>query len=308
MKILNKLTVAAALFGTALFADLNVAVTNIPQKVFVEKIGGENVNVDLLVPPGSNPHSYTPKPQQMKEMSKADIYFTIGIEFEKAWVPKFKALNKNMHVKSMQEGMDLIEFKDEHDDHEKHHDQQNHHEHSHEGIDPHVWTSPAAVKIMGKNILHELKELDPKNSAYYEKNYKSFLKYVEETDHKIKNILKDVPKGTKFMVFHPAFGYFAHQYGLKQVPIEVEGKEPKPKMLAYIIEEAKHDGIKTIITSPEFSDKAAKTLAKEIGGSVIKISPLNPKWSENLIKLAKSITEDHEYADHDEHNHKGHHH
>lgn len=293
-----------ALGASTLLADLNVMVTNLPQKVFVEKIGGEHVHVHSMVPPGSNPHNYKPKTSQMMELSKADLYFTVGIEFEEAWLPKLSAQNKKMKIAKMHEGVNMIEF-DEY--HEEHHGHKEEHHHHHEGIDPHSWMSPVAVKIMAKNILHELKHLDSGNANYYEKNYQTFLKEIKHTDHEIKHALEDVARGTEFMVFHPGFGYFAHQYNLIQVAIEVEGKEPKPKMLAKLIKEAQHERIKTVITSPEFSDKAAKVIAKEIGGSVVKISPISPNWSENLINLAKTIAADNAKRDHDtHHHHEGH--
>lgn len=268
----------------ALLAEVNVVTTIIPQKVFVEKIGGDYVNVQSMVPRGVAPPGYEPKPQQMVSVSKADVYFRIGTKFEEAWLSKIKAQNKEMPIKKMHEGVTLLTLGAH-----KHGDN---HEAQQERIDPHSWMSPGAVKIMAKNILNELKHLDSANTKSYEKNHDAFLKEVEETDQKIKNILKDVPKGTPFMVFHPAFGYFAHEYGLKQMAIEVEGKEPKPKTLTRLFEKAKQEGIKTIIVSPEFSDKAATTLAKEIDGSVVKISPLNPQWSKNVLKLANTIAKD----------------
>lgn len=306
MKKLSLGLVGLMLSASALLADVNVLVTNIPQKVFVEKIGGGHVNVEAMVPPGANPHTYKPKPQQMVSVSKADLYFTIGIEFEEAWMSKLSAQNKKMQIEKMHAGVTLLEFDnheedhdehehqdhhdhDKHDDHDKYAEHDDHGHHHHEGIDPHSWMSPSAVKIMAKNIVLALEHLDSKNASAYEKNYEMFLKEIEATDQAIKHELEHVKKGTKFMSFHPGFGYFAHEYGLEQIAIEFEGKEPKPKMLAHMIEEAKHEGIKTVITSPEFSDKAARTIAEAIGGSVVKLSPVSADWSENLINLAKII-------------------
>ena len=300
MKKLSLGLTGLMLSASTLLADVNVLVTNIPQKLFVEKIGGGHVNVEAMVPPGANPHTYKPKPRQMVSVSKADLYFTIGIEFEEAWMSKLSAQNKKMQIEKMHEGVTLLEFdnhEEEHDehghmDHDAHDEHDEHEHHHHEGIDPHSWMSPSAVKIMAKNILHALEHLDSNNAKAYKKHYEMFLKEIETTDHAIKHELKHVKKGTKFMVFHPGFGYFAHEYGLEQIAIEFEGKEPKPKMLAHMIEEAKHEGIKTVITSPEFSDKAAKTIAEAIGGSVVKLSPVSADWSENLINLAKIIAKD----------------
>ncbi|MEA3498973.1 MAG: zinc ABC transporter substrate-binding protein, partial [Campylobacterota bacterium] len=127
------------------------------------------------------------------------------------------------------------------------------------------------------------------NKLYYKANYEKFISKVEQTDKNIKNILKDLPKNSKFMVFHPAWGYFAAQYNLIQLAIEVEGKNPKPKTIAYLIEEAKEEKVKAIFTAPEFSTKIAKQIANELGIKVIKVSPLNPKWGKNLENLAIAI-------------------
>ena len=277
------------LFGliSFVYAELNTVVSILPQKTFAEAIGGEKINVALMVKPGNSPHSYEPKPSQMKEIAKADIYFAMGVEFENIWLSKFKAQNKQMQVIALDKGIEKSAIaKHSHDEH--HHDEHHGHE-KHEKLDPHVWTSPSNVKIVAKNIYDALVEKDAKNKSYYETNYKKFLKHIELTDKKIRQLFSNVDKGSKFMVFHPAWGYFAKDYGLVQVAIESGGKEPKPKHLAYLIKEAKEEKIRAVFTAPEFSDKAAKQIAKEVGVPVIKVSPLNPKWSQNLQRLAKAI-------------------
>ena len=132
-------------------------------------------------------------------------------------------------------------------------------------------------------------KIDSKNTPYYKTNYEKFLTHIEQTNTNIKNILKDIPHDSKFMVFHPAWGYFAKQYHLTQLAIEVEGKNPKPKAIAYLIEEAKEENVKAVFTAPEFSAKVATQISNEVGIKVIKVSPLNPKWSQNLENLARAI-------------------
>lgn len=264
------------------YAQVNAVVTIVPQQTFLEKIGGDLVNIEVMVKPGSDPHSYEPKPSQMKAISKADLYFAMGIEFEHAWLPKFNAQNQSMRIVFTQRGVDFIKL-------EK---RIYHGDHYHEGVDNHIWTSPRIVKIMTKNMVKALIRKDPKNKDIYAENLKKFHAEIDLLDSRLRQIFDPLPENTKFMIFHPAFEYFARDYGLKQIAIEYEGKEPKPKMLANIIKEAKKDGIKTIITSPEFSDKSAKTIAKEIGGSVVKLSPLAKNWSENLIRMAEIIAND----------------
>lgn len=159
----------------------------------------------------------------------------------------------------------------------------------HNEVDPHTWTSPSNVKIMAKNIYDALVKKDPINKSYYENNYNKFIEEIKQTDKKIKQIFNKLPKNSKFMVFHPSWGYFAKDYNLEQLSIEVEGKEPKPKMLKKIIEEAKEEKVKAIFTQKEFSDKSAKAIASQLNIKVIKETPLDPKWSENLIKMADTI-------------------
>lgn len=307
--MLKKLLIIAAGAGV-LMANVNAVVSILPQKTFLEKIGGDRVHVSFMVKPGSSPHSYEPKPSQMRDVAKADVYFSIGVEFEEAWLDRFSDQNPKMEIVATDKGIEKLEMAAHHHHEEEgeEHDHNEHDEglwekftdlflsnqedehHEHHGKDPHVWTSPSNVKIIAKNMYDYLVIKDGGNKAYYTKKYEAFLAEVDTTSREIKKILKN-KSGSKFMVFHPSWGYFAHEYGIIQLPIEVEGKNPKPKVLAYIIEEAREEGVKAVFTQPEFSDKSAKAIAKELGVEVVKTSPLSPKWSENLIKLAKAIAE-----------------
>ena len=253
------------IFGVVfLNAKINIVVSIPPEESFVKEIGKDKVNVEVMVKPGNSPHTYEPKPSQMREISNAKIYFAIGVEFEKAWLPRFANQNRNLKIIDISKGVKRY------------------------GKDPHIWTSPKNILLIGKNIEKSLIELDSKNLEFYEKNYKEFEKRVKDLQKRIKEILKDT-KDAKFMVFHPSWGYFAKEFGLKQLPIEIEGKSPKPKELIKIMKIAKKSGIKVIVTSPEFSDKAARVIAKELKIRVIKISPLSQNLEQNLLLLARSI-------------------
>ena len=162
-------------------------------------------------------------------------------------------------------------------------------EEEHHGKDPHVWVSPQNVKIMAKNIYNTLIKTDSKNKEYYKTNYDNFIKEIDLTDIRIKSILSVLPQNSKFMVFHPSWGYFAKDYNLEQLVIEVEGKEPKPKILQKIIKKAREEKVKAIFTQTEFSDKSARVIADELKIKVIKETPLAANWSQNLIEMAKSI-------------------
>ncbi|KYJ85980.1 metal ABC transporter solute-binding protein, Zn/Mn family [Sulfurovum riftiae] len=274
------------LLSTYIFSNINVVVSILPEKTFLKAIGGEKVNVALMVLPGNSPHTYEPKPSQMKEIAKADLYFAIGVEFEKVWLPKFRSLNTKMQIIDVTQGIEKLPMQAH-----EHHEEHAHHKHEgeHTGLDPHVWTSPANVQIIATNIFNALSKADPDNRNYYRQNLEVFMKQIAQTDQQIRNILKETPKGTKFMVFHPSWGYFAHAYGLIQLPVEVEGKSPKPRELIDLIKEARAEKIKAIFTQPEFSDAAAQTMANELKITVIKVSPLSTNWSENLLTIARSI-------------------
>ncbi len=255
------------IFNSFSYAKLNIIVSILPQQSFVNAIGKEKVNTTLMVKQGTSPHSYEPKPSQMKDISKADIYLAIGVEFEQTWLQKFANQNKNMNIIDISQNIKKNTKK----------------------LDPHIWTSPKNTKVIAKNILDTLVKFDVENKQYYTTNYNAFIKLIEQTDKNIKTILQNTPKNSKFMVFHPAWGYFAKDYNLIQMAIEVDGKNPKPKAIITLIKEAKAQKVKAILTAPEFSTKTAKQIAKAVGVPVIQISPLNKNWSQNLENLAQAI-------------------
>lgn len=292
---MKKITLIILLSTTYIFSNINAVVSILPEKTFVKAIGGDKVDVALMVQPGNSPHTYEPKPSQMIEVAKANLYFAIDVEFENVWLPKFKNLNPAMQIIDLADDITKIQMaknndgeKDEDENHGTHND-----EHKHEGEDPHIWTAPANVKIIAQNIYHALKQEDPENTNYYKKNLDLFLASVDETDKEIRKIFSSLKDGEKFMVFHPSWGYFAQAYHLEQIVVEVEGKEPKPKELIHLLEEAKEEKVKAIFTQPEFSDTVAKIIAKELQIPVVKVTPLAPNWSENLINIAKAIAGKH---------------
>lgn len=281
---MKKIILLTLLIHSFVFAKLNVAVSILPELTFLQAIGGDKINPILMVKPGNSPHDYEPKPSQMKEITKAQIYLAIDVEFEHIWLPKFQNLNPKMKIVDIADGVTKLSMEQHHHGETKHETD----EHKHGNSDPHIWTSPNNVKIIAKNIVDTLIKYDTSNKEYYTQNYKSFIQSIEDTQNTIHTILKD-KTNRKFMVFHPAWGYFAKEFHLQQLAIEAGSKNPKPKQIAYLIAEAKEENVQAVFTAPEFSEKVARQIALEIGVPVIKVSPLNPKWSENLINLAKAI-------------------
>jgi zinc transport system substrate-binding protein len=264
-----------------------------PQKYFVEKIGGSFVQVSVMVPPGANPHIYEPRPTQMTALSKSKIYFAIGVTFETVWLPKFAKLNPKMQIVHTDRGIDKMEMVAHHHEEEdvagdKDSAKSASLEESAGTLDPHVWVAPPEVRIIARNIQEALAEIDPANSGIYQSNLETFLKEIDKLDKDLTEIFKG-KKGLKFMVYHPAWGYFARAYGLEQVPVEIEGKEPKPGQLKDLITQSKKDGIKVIFVQPQFSTKSAETIAKAIGGQVIAADNLREDWERNLRVQAQKF-------------------
>ena len=306
------------LSGNILAADkLPVFVTIAPQKYFVQQIGKDLVDIQVMIQPGADPHMYEPKPQQMVAISRAKLYFAVGIEFEKAKLSKITAINPDMKVIHTDHGIEKLamEAHYHHNDGyaEDHHDNDDHHktEHDHEkvehheeaehghhaevehdkdhhedaGLDPHIWLSPPLVMNQAHTILEALQEADPQHRNVYEANFKTFTSQINQLDADLKKIFAG-KTGLQFIVFHPAWGYFAHAYGLKQVPIEIEGKDPKPAQLKELIQHARKNGIKVIFVQPQFSSQSAEVIAREISGQVAFADPLAEDWMTNLRQVA----------------------
>ena len=261
--------------------DLTVSI--MPQKYFVEKIGGKNVRVNVMIPPGVDLHSYEPKPQQLQALNNAEAYITVGVAFETAWMDRIKAANQTMLIIDSSQGIERIPMLEHH-----HEDGETHG--VEETLDPHIWLSPKLVKIQAQNIYNGLVKIDPQRQAEYQANLNQFITEIDQLDQQISQKLTPL-KNRKFMVFHPAWGYFAKDYNLEQQAIEVGGQEPSAAELADLISEAKQENIKIIFTQPEFSPRSAETIAQEIGGKVVMISDLDENWSDNLLKVSETLSQ-----------------
>ena len=273
-----------------LYAKPEISVSIVPQKYFLEKIVKDKFDINVMVKAGSSPHTYEPKTSQMKSLANSKIFFYTGIEFEKAWLDKFKKSAPNTLFVDSSMGIDRIAMQEHSHEDEHNHGKHEHdaHEDEHDGLDPHVWLDPVLVKVQAKNIYEALVSIDELNKEFYTKNYEEFLKELDSLNVKIEEILKPY-EHKAFMVFHPSWGYFAKRYNLEQIPIEIQGKEPKPNELVELVKDAKEHNIKIIFVSPQFSQKSAKTIASNIGGNVVSIDSLGEDWANSLIGTASSI-------------------
>ncbi len=251
-----------------------VAVTIPPEQEFVERVGGDHVRVILLVPPGADPHTYEPSPGVLADVAEADMYAVVGsgIEFELAWKDKIAALNPDMLVVDCSRGVDLISTGED----------------GHPGTDPHIWVSPRKAKIMVENIREGLVEVDPENADDYRRNADAYLEELDALDAEIAGALAESGV-TKIMVYHSSWAYLARDYGLEEVPIEDEGKEPSPQRIEQLITQAKEEHIRVIFASPEHSTRSAEVIADEIGGTVVLVSPLAKDYLENMRYVASAF-------------------
>jgi zinc transport system substrate-binding protein len=265
--------------------QIKVFVSILPQAYFVERVGGERVDVSVLVGPGHSPATYEPTPRQMAELGKASLYFRIGVPFEDVWMMRISSANPNMKVIDTRRGIVLRPMKAYHPD-----EVEQHHLDPKGTKDPHVWLSLRLVKIQAQNICNALALEDPAQRAYYEANLRAFHQDLDRLDAEIRETLENL-KTRKFMAFHPAWGYFARDYGLEQIPIEVEGKEPSARALANLIKRAKQEGIKVVFVQAQFSTRNAETIARAIGGQIIQIDPLAMDYLENMRKIAETFRE-----------------
>jgi len=261
-----------------LHAKTLVALSIPPLEYFLKEIAGKNVDAFVVVKPGFSPATYEPKPSDLKKIAKANLYFAIGVPFEKSYLKRFKNVNKNLKIIFLQKGANFITLSKKGGKKGK-------------GIDPHIWLSPKEVKnTILKNILNAFIAQDKQNEKLYTKNYLLAIKKINKLENKIKIILQNV-KNKNFAVFHPQWGYFARDYSFVQIPIESEGKDPSIKEMIRVIKTIKKKKIKTIFIQPEFSSKMANLIAKETKAKVVPISALDKKWDQVLLKFAKALSE-----------------
>jgi len=258
-------------------------VSIVPQKYFVERIAGERVVVNVMVLPGNNPATYEPKPDQLTALSEAVAYFSIGVPFEEVWLDKIAAANDRMMMVDTAAGIRRVPV----DGHYKV-ELGGLPESDAEGRDPHIWLSPSLVKIQAQNIYRALAELDPARKTEYEVNLNRFIEDIDDLITDVRETLADVPN-RKFIVFHPAWGYFGDDFELEMIPIEVGGQEPSAAELADLITVAREEGIKVIFAQPEFSTQKAEVIAREIGGEVVLINPLAEDWLGNMRLVADTF-------------------
>ncbi|MEI6678535.1 MAG: zinc ABC transporter substrate-binding protein [Mariniphaga sp.] len=257
-----------------------VFVSILPLKYFADKIIGDTYKVEVMVPPGVGPETYSPTPKQMLLLGQAQAYFSIGfLGFEQAWLENFKSSNANLQVFVTSKRIDLIKETEQHEDH-------NHPQ----GVDPHIWSSPKTARLIATNIFEGMMQVDPANGDTYQKNLSLLLTEIAKVDSSVTRLLSGTTS-KKFIIFHPALSYFARDYGLEQLSIEFEGKVPSPKHLQTVIDAAKSGKIKLILIQKEFDKENAEIIAQETGSKIVQIDPLSYEWPEQMISIAEKLSD-----------------
>ena len=292
MKRLTLKFIIAAIFMfvscSSLFAEneqLKVFVSILPQKYFAERLLENNGTVEVLIGPGMSPHTFEPLPQQMGKLSRSDLFFTVGIPFEKVIISRIKNLCPNLLIVHTDENIVKIPM-NEHHDHEGH----EHHDEDESGLDPHFWLDPVRTLVMAENMAKAIISKRPELKEKINGNLEVIKSDINKLDSELTQKLLPF-KGQTLLVFHPAFGYFANKYGMIQKAVEIEGKEPAPRQLGELIRNCRNEGIKVIFVQKQFPVSTAKTIAASIGGSVVAIDPLSEDYLNNLRTIAESVAD-----------------
>jgi len=249
-----------------------IAVTIVPEKTFVEAVCGDLVEVVALVPPGNSPENYEPTPMEIEKFSKASLYFSIGVPTEEANILPNAG---DVKIVALQDKVALAYDDRKFESGER---------------DPHIWLSPKRVKVMIEVIAEEMGKIDEVNKETYEKNAEAYINQLDELDKEIKEALVGV-KSKKFIVYHPAFGYIADDYGLEMYALEEEGKEATATHLQEMIDLAKKENIKAVFYQEEIDSSQSESFAEEIDGKTMQLAPLSAKYIENLKEMAKTMAE-----------------
>ncbi len=252
---------------------LRVVVSVLPLKYIAERVGGDHVQVRTLVQPGQSPATYDPTPRQMAAVAEADVYVRVGVPFERAWLGRIRAANPRLRIVDAREGLDLLPAPA-----------------GGEAPDPHVWTDPLRVKRIAFHLRDVFSALDPPHAADYRANAARLAAELDALDAEIRQRLAGL-KARRFLVFHPAWGYFAARYGLQQIAVQREGKSPGAHRLGELIAQARRLGIRTVFVQREFSRRDAEAVARAIGGRVVALDPLAYDLIDNLRRVAAALAE-----------------
>ena len=237
------------------------------------------LKINLLLPPGESPVTFTLLPSQLVDITKSLLWLKMGhVAFEYSWDEKIREINKKMKVVNLSDNLELIHAKVFETEKQG----------LSAGINPHTWMSPVLVKKMTERITAELSLINPERSEFYHNNYLIFAKEIDELNQKISTLLEPY-RGRSFIMFHPSLAYFSRDYGLTEHSLEPGGKEPTPQRMRELVQLAKRESIPVIYIQSDLDREQARVFAEEIDGKIEEMWPLNPNWEENLMEITRQL-------------------
>lgn len=255
-----------------------VLVTVAPHKYLVERIAGKTVRVKTIVPSTANVHTFEPSPKQMMELAEADLWFRIGEFFEKHLEQALQSHRPSLRVVDLRQGLDLIYSDQLHGSCCRHGD----------GMDLHFWLSPRQLKIQATTVANQLIARYPEHEAAYRKALEEHLKELDRLDRELRLTLTPV-RGHTFLVVHPAYGYFCRDYKLRQLSVEIEGKDPAPQQLTKLLQQAQKLQLKTVFLQAQYSPKVAELVKAQLGEGA-KVEMLDP-YAEDYMNNMRAIAQ-----------------
>lgn len=252
-----------------------VSVSILPLEFFIDRLTGEALAVNVMIPPGASHATYSPTTGQFRKLSESGIYFRIGhLGYEQAWIGRLSNMNPGMRVVNLSEGIELIRG-----------EEIDHGDHVHEGgIDPHTWMSPKVMLEVLPVIKAALQAEYPELADEVGKNYTLLQSELAAIDAEMHALTESLEQ-KRFMIFHPALTYLARDYGLEQISIERGGKEPSPAALSRIIREAREHKVPVILIQQEFDMRSAELISQESGAALVQINPLAYNWMESIQEI-----------------------
>lgn len=265
---------------------LTISVSILPQQWFVDQIGGDRVRTQAMVGSGDDPHTYEPTPQQMTNLANSEIYFTIGVEFESVWLPRFESANPDLKVIDTTVGIEFIPAIGAHE-HEQN-DVEDQAVTASES-DPHIWFSPVRMKKMSQTMAAAMQSADPQNADHYQSNLDNLLKQIDAVDAEVRKQLEGSTRD-QFLVVHPAWGYVAEDYGLHMLAVEIGGNEPAPETLSQIITLAREHKINTLVIEKGSNARLATSITEQTGIQfVVEWDPMAYDWPASMMMIAETL-------------------
>lgn len=257
-----------------------------PLRYFAEQIAGKHFSIVSMVPKGVSPETYDPTPQQMVQTAQAVAFLRIGdTPFERMWADKIKQNMPDLPFFNLSDGVELIKNADL---------PQHHHHHGkeeacrHGEVDPHIWLSIHQAEKIAQNIATALIAIDGKNEADYRANLQTLLDSIRQTKQQVDAYMQKADNS--FLIYHPALTYFAQEYGLEQLSLEEDGKQPSPDRLRNLVDICGHMGTRILFLQTEIDERNARVLEQELGFQVVPIDLLSYQWHETMLTVARTLS------------------